>query len=49
MQSYLKLTEEERKVLQNAISDLSKGSAHVDSTTKKEKTFIEAIEQMKGI
>jgi hypothetical protein len=46
MQSYLKFTEEERKVLQNALSGQSKGSAHVDSVTKKEKTFIEAIEQL---
>ena len=44
MQSYLKLTEEEGKLLQNAMSDQSKGSAHVDSTTKKG-TLLEILDK----
>ncbi len=45
MQSYLKLTEEEGKLLQNAMSDQSKGSAHVDSKAKKGKTLVEILDK----
>ena len=44
MQSYLKFTEEERELLQKAISDQFKGSVHVDSKAKKGKTLEEILD-----